>query len=62
MSAARRHPAPPALEKRGMAEAVEVTPVAGDFRVRNAGHRIGLLFREELMRLQAERATRRATA
>jgi len=62
MTAARRHPAPPALLKRGLTDAVEVTPVVGDFRVSGAGKRIGVLFRAELLQRQAERAARRASA
>lgn len=62
MTAARHHPAPPALLKRGLTEAAEVTPVAGDFRVSGAGKRIGVLFRAELLQRQAARAARRASA
>lgn len=56
MSTARHHPAPPALEKRGLTRATESAPGSGDFRIRNAGHRLGVLFRDDLLRLQAQRA------
>lgn len=60
MSRSRRHPAPAPLTQRGMTHAVESAPGAGGFRVRHAGTRIAVLFREELMQRQAARTAAKA--
>lgn len=56
MKSAVRHAAPPALLAKGLTHATEISPVAGDFRVKDAGKRLGLLFREELLHRLSARA------
>lgn len=56
MSRAIRHPAPAALVKKGFTHATESAPLAVDFRVKGAGNKLALLFREELLQRLANRA------
>lgn len=62
----RRHanavPVPAALRKRGIVGAVEIAPAGADFRIRDAGARLGLLFRAELRDRMAARAAAKQKA
>lgn len=52
---------PEQLRKRGITSAVEVAPHA-DFRVRNAGQRLAVLFNHELQQRLARCITKRENA
>ncbi|WFC43209.1 hypothetical protein [Pseudoxanthomonas sp. SE1] len=56
MSRTVRHAAPANLLKKGFTHATETAPLNVDFRVKGAGTKLALLFREELLQRLANKA------